>query len=281
MLRLMLAAALLALAMPASTDDQWVGFGSGACTMCHADTHAGTHAGLAATAGPGNACESCHGPSAAHLVVGPDGVRPPPPGPTDTQCATCHADVGSLHWPHSAHARAGVSCTDCHVVHVPRDPAGIRAAQFDRCTDCHQDVASAFHRPSSHPVLSGALACTDCHNPHGSRGDAALVRDSVNETCYACHADLRGPFLWEHPPVREDCSTCHLPHGSVHDKLMTARTPYLCQQCHLAQFHPSVALSGTTVPPSGASSSMLLRNCMNCHTQVHGSNHPSGVRQTR
>ena len=34
---------------------------------------------------------------------------------------------------------------------------------------------------------------------------AALKKDTVNDTCYTCHADQRGPFLWEHQPVSEDC----------------------------------------------------------------------------
>jgi hypothetical protein len=66
--------------------------------------------------------------------------------------------------------------------------------------------------------------------------------------------------------------------------MLKARAPFLCQQCHLAQFHPSTAYSGTGLPgdaiPSGAQQ-LLGKNCMNCHSQVHGSNHPSGVRKTR
>ncbi len=81
--------------------------------------------------------------------------------------------------------------------------------------------------------------------------------------------------------MREDCTICHRSHGSVHDDLLVARTPWLCQRCHQTQFHPSTAFSGTGVPPRGASQSVLLKDCMNCHDQVHGSNHPSGLRQTR
>lgn len=231
------------------------------CVACHAEVVERTHA----HPDVGADCASCHGPSEVH----------PPPAPADATCTTCHQEVGSLRWPHSPHAQADLSCTTCHTVHTARETA------VADCTTCHQDVRAALHRPSNHPVLDGTMSCTDCHDPHGGRGDAALVRDSVNETCYMCHADLRGPFLWEHPPVREDCSTCHLPHGSVNENLLNARTPYLCQQCHLAQFHPSTALSGTGVPPTGASASLLLRDCASCHTQVHGSNHPSGARQTR
>ena len=32
-----------------------------------------------------------------------------------------------------------------------------------------------------------------------------IKADSVNELCYTCHTEKRGPFLFEHAPVREDC----------------------------------------------------------------------------
>lgn len=156
------------------------------------------------------------------------------------------------------------------------------------CFTCHRRERAEFLRRSRHPVQavglfsrSGLLSCSDCHNPHGGVGPGELVRDTLNETCYDCHAELRGPFLWEHAPAREDCTNCHNPHGSQHEKLLTARAPWLCQQCHQAPFHPSEAISGTDVPPQGRSDLALARGCMNCHTQVHGSNHPSGMRLTR
>jgi DmsE family decaheme c-type cytochrome len=112
--------------------------------------------------------------------------------------------------------------------------------------------------------------------------EAALKRDTVNETCYTCHADKRGPFLWEHQPVSEDCTLCHKPHGSAQAGMLKQRPPFLCQQCHGAQGHPSVPGLPGGVPGGGNPSVYLLGSgCANCHSQVHGSNHPSGTWLTR
>jgi DmsE family decaheme c-type cytochrome len=242
-------------------------------------------------------CETCHGPSQAHLTRLPDGTRPPPGFVFDATvpaeersavCLDCHQGQARMHWASNVHQFEDVACTDCHTVHELRDPVLVVETEPQVCVQCHLIQRAEFLRPSRHPVQIGQMAsrpgllsCSDCHNPHGAIGPTNLVRNTINETCYDCHAELRGPFLWEHAPVREDCTTCHTPHGSQHPMLLEARAPWLCQQCHLAQFHPSTAVSGADVPPRGASDLVLIRGCLNCHTQVHGSNHPSWVRLTR
>jgi hypothetical protein len=35
------------------------------------------------------------------------------------------------------------------------------------------------------------------------------------------------------------------------------------------------------LPGASPNRNLLMKNCLNCHTEVHGSNHPSGVRFTR
>jgi len=101
-----------------------------------------------------------------------------------------------------------------------------------------------------------------------------------NELCYECHTEKRGPFLWEHAPVREDCTTCHDPHGSNHEKLLVAKNPYICQRCHLNTRHPGSLYDGSNVSvagdPFGASNRAVEHACKNCHQNVHGSNAPSG-----
>jgi DmsE family decaheme c-type cytochrome len=107
-----------------------------------------------------------------------------------------------------------------------------------------------------------------------------LVKPTVNQTCFSCHADKRGPMLWEHAPVAEDCSLCHSSHGSVRTALLNKTPPLLCQQCHSAAGHPSVARTGAALPGNGGAGAaifLVAGACTNCHTQVHGSNHPAGA----
>lgn len=235
-------------------------------------------------------CQTCHGPSQEHLSLDQSGSRPPPPVVFDERvpaperddvCLTCHEDEAGHEWLGSAHAFAEVSCSGCHQVHDEVDRMLSLDDSTGLCLDCHQRQRSELLQTSSHPLRSGRMACTDCHSPHGGPGPADLAAFTVNDQCFTCHAEKRGPFLWEHAPVTEDCTNCHTPHGSNHRNLMQARTPWLCQQCHLAAYHPSNLESGLGVPPRGASSNVLGRDCMNCHVQIHGSNHPSGSGLTR
>ncbi len=279
----------------------YAGTGTQGCLICHGANAARPATGIlgsphAITANPDSPladarhqCEDCHGPSEAHLRV-VDGVRPPPSvsfnvhetaAVKDEMCLGCHQREVGAHWSTGAHSFGEVACTDCHVSHTAQDPVLTRSGEADVCFACHEGERAEFFRRSTHPVGAGLMQCTDCHTPHGSAAPGMLSRASVNETCYDCHAEMRGPFLWEHQPVAEDCTHCHVPHGSSHGNLLTARAPFMCQQCHLAAFHPSTALSGQNAPPQGASHLLLAQNCTNCHSRVHGSNHPSGPGLTR
>ena len=147
------------------------------------------------------------------------------------------------------------------------------------CTDCHR---TEDHRIAGRSITvsvdnENQIACTDCHSPHGSAGPKALQRLTLNQQCFACHAEKRGPFLWEHEPVTEDCAACHVPHGSNNAALLRHRGPFLCQQCHqnvgrlAGHINQKREFGG-----AGNARFLFGANCMNCHSQVHGSNHPSG-----
>lgn len=264
------------------------------CFDCHDDPQSAAHRVLQTVhgslqGGGANTCTACHGPSEAHDRRGkrerPD-ISFGPQWPSDVQtrngsCLSCHESGDRLHWAGSAHQQENLACDTCHDAHRPADLALDRVAAEDQCLNCHGDVRAQLNLPSRHPISEGKTACRDCHNPHGGLGDAALRQVSLNDNCFSCHQEMRGPFLWEHPPAAEDCSNCHRPHGSVHPRLLTARGPALCQQCHAAAFHPSVSYGPEGLPGAGADPNLLGKNCLNCHGAVHGSNHPSGARLTR
>jgi len=119
------------------------------------------------------------------------------------------------------------------------------------------------------PLREGKMTCSNCHNPHGSATEAMLKENSINDTCYKCHAEKRGPFLFEHAPVRENCLSCHDPHGSNTENMLKVSRPRLCAECH-GMGHGSLANGPRTVETFG-------RSCQNCHTAIHGSNSPSGA----
>lgn len=243
--------------------------------------------------GPGQLqCEACHGPGGQHagrvrrgeerppmIQFGPDAVTPVET--QNGQCMNCHlADTGFA-WHGSSHDDNTVACADCHTVHIERDPVLARATQSEVCFDCHQQQRTESFKPYAHPVRQGKMACTDCHNTHGETTDRLLARSDVNSTCYDCHAELRGPYLWEHAPVAEDCANCHNPHGSNQPGMLTMRAPMLCQSCHSQAGHPSLPQDAGGLPGNLPSQFLLGQSCMNCHEQVHGSNHPSGSRLMR
>jgi DmsE family decaheme c-type cytochrome len=204
-------------------------------------------------------------------------------------CLGCHRGGERLHWQGSEHDAGHVACADCHVLHTGHDPMlerdlrpeTWRRPQAEACFRCHPQQRAMMHRPSAHPIKEGLVRCSDCHQPHGSATPALLRGYSLNETCYRCHAEKRGPFLWEHPPAREDCSHCHEPHGSVHVALLKRRPPWLCQECHMAPQHPSGVYTAAGLPGPSPDDRLLVKACVNCHSEVHGSNHPSGPRFTR
>jgi DmsE family decaheme c-type cytochrome len=128
--------------------------------------------------------------------------------------------------------------------------------------------------PSHMPLREGLMTCTDCHNPHGGPYQKQLRAAMVNEVCYRCHAEKRGPFLWMHAPVAMNCINCHVPHGSVNQHMLVINMPVLCQRCHIGTSHPSQ-------PHRRGQIFVINQQCANCHSQIHGSNSPGGRYFTR
>lgn len=278
---------------PAAPDAQPVG--AKTCNACHAleDLHA-SHAmhvqsfqvGTSNT-GPQAACEACHGPGSDHAknptakgsIIAFTHGSASTPETQATVCLGCHTGGARQHWLGSVHEARGLSCTDCHNPMVRNSPEGALAKSSINqvCATCHQDVLVKFNRRSHMPLPEGQMACTDCHNPHGSITKPLLKTDTVNETCYTCHAEKRGPFIFEHAPVRENCLNCHDPHGSNQQTLLVLPLPMLCQQCHTMNGHPNDLQTRQSMRNGLTPDERLMgRACVTCHTNIHGSNSPSG-----
>ncbi|HSR72716.1 MAG TPA: DmsE family decaheme c-type cytochrome, partial [Kiloniellales bacterium] len=282
---------------PWPEDKEFAPRGEQTCLRCHDEAPTNLvlrtpHAQMADPRTPFAAeqCESCHGPSPEHLIKPDEGQERAPVAITfgrdsatpvaqqNQVCLGCHESGLRMNWRGSPHEFADQPCATCHEVHTLKDKVLVKATQPQVCFQCHVTQRAQAFRFSHHPIREGKVVCSDCHNPHGSFGPKQLVKGTLNETCFQCHTEKRGPFLWEHAPVREDCTICHAPHGSTQPRLLKVRAPWLCQQCHLEDRHPSRAYDGTDLPTAPQ---LLLKGCVNCHSQIHGSNHPSGVRFMR
>jgi DmsE family decaheme c-type cytochrome len=272
--------------------------GADTCMMCHDEDSTlpiysifkTKHAQPADKRTPfaGLQCEACHGPGEKHAQWVQPGEKQAPiitfgkhskltPRQQNQICLKCHRGQTRIGWDGSPHESNKIACTDCHRIHVPQDPVLATRTQPQVCYRCHKRTRSEFLKPSKHPVRYGRMDCSDCHQVHGSTAVAQLNQPTVNETCYTCHAEKRGPLLWEHAPVTEDCRICHAAHGSVQPALLKKRPPLLCQQCHSQFGHPSVPRSADGLPGNNPSVFLLAGSCVNCHSQIHGSNNPSGA----
>ncbi len=269
--------------------------GEKVCVTCHAghaESFSKTLMGRIGKSQPGRegpvpgragsfACENCHGAGSLHVKAGGGrGVGGIISFRSDDQsrsvrgnnaiCLACHERGDRTYWSGSTHEVRNVACTDCHTIMRPVSQKFQLKTVYEpeTCFQCHKDRRAQMARSSHMPLREGKMVCSDCHNPHGTANESLLKTATINDTCYKCHAEKRGPFLFEHTPVRENCLNCHDAHGSINEFLLKVSRPRLCTQCH-----------GFGHAPSGGPNSYQImgRACNNCHTQVHGTNSPSGA----
>ncbi|HET6385197.1 MAG TPA: cytochrome c3 family protein [Armatimonadota bacterium] len=242
--------------------------GTDACLSCHVDYKQwltqphGRFLMEPSRTVPGQGCEECHGPGSLHAQNPPKFIFNPDKAKarvSNNLCLKCHnTQIDQHDWQIGAHALANIRCTDCHKVHMNADNLEMLPKPKNQlCFQCHRTIENQLHQNSHHPVLEGKIDCSDCHNIHSGRFDNMLVADEKT-TCTRCHADVRGPFVFEHDVTvngySKPCTSCHLPHGSPNLRLEKAAGRGECLQCH------------TTLVINH-----FPGNCITCHTRLHGS----------
>jgi DmsE family decaheme c-type cytochrome len=235
------------------------------------------------------ACENCHGPGKAHADAGGGKAvggmiaftkgDPTPMDKRNAVCLQCHQKANHIFWAGSAHDSRDVGCTTCHRVMTDISARSqlAKPTEIETCGTCHLQKRAQQMRSSHMPLREGKMTCSSCHNPHGTVTQTLLKENSINDTCYTCHAEKRGPFLWEHAPSIESCTVCHDAHGSNHERMLKVPKPRQCQQCHVESRHPTSPYGRD----AGSAKFVMGRSCVNCHVNIHGSNHPSGFAFTR
>jgi DmsE family decaheme c-type cytochrome len=272
--------------------------GSNVCRTCHADVFLNFYKNphfksIASGKEPPErtGCEGCHGPGKAHVEARggkttiPHAFSLMSPKAIVEDCLGCHArDFNRANIRRSEHTMHDVACTSCHSIHHSTTPKYLLAKkQHEMCYTCHSTIRAQFDMPSKHRVNEGFMECSDCHNPHGSFAPTwrmgqrpRMVEQAVtNEiACLKCHADKRGPFVFEHAPARvEGCETCHNPHGSMNARLLKRPVVFtVCLECHNGS---GSGVRGEGVPLQSNRHNLLdpkFQRCTTCHVRIHGSN---------
>ncbi len=247
------------------------------CLMCHEDydqTLVQTpHALDEGAARAGLSCASCHAGGEVHIEEPvPDNIGNPATlavGAVQQLCRPCHT-------PHATMAATGfdphlaldMSCLSCHRIHSGPQ-ALLPADRAEMCETCHAGISETFLRNSNHPLGEANVSCTDCHA--FTVANQPTVGHGATATCYNCHPEQSGPYIHDHPAAISfaveggGCLECHQPHGSANRRLLDQPGNALCQQCHGIP-------PGHRIVHSGLGTKLA---CVECHSEVHGSNHNS------
>ena len=228
-------------------------------------------------------CESCHGPSKAHVVcqklkkdardlgqAEPEcdagtrvALRDLSPKDKSEACLKCHAGMGEEHinYRRGDHWRNDVGCTDCH------DPHGM---------------------PRRGDQLGSQTYIEPATRHKTDWGSEVMLRTSEPKLCIDCHSEMRAQFTM---PFRHrvlegamNCSDCHNPHGGFESRQtrLAVGADAACLKCHTDKQgpftfeHAPLKLEGCTAchTPHGSANPRMLKRanvfqlCIECHTDV-------------
>ncbi|MCB9734855.1 MAG: nitrate reductase [Deltaproteobacteria bacterium] len=216
------------------------------------------------------------------------------------KCAECHRIETSAivaQYERSHHARAGVSCLDCHRAvegQESLDHRGFTIAAHltaKNCAQCHATEVAQFER-SRHaapawaavhgrePFTDAQIAAAERYHPGGvdraPNGLALLEGDAaITKGCATCHA-IGAPNA---DGSIGTCTACHSRHNA---SVAVARQPETCGQCHMGPDHSQIeiyseskhgvlfnaqeATMNLAAPPKALTTAdMPVPTCATCH----------------
>ncbi len=193
-------------------------------------------------------------------------------------------------WLTSAHAVAGINCTDCH----QQQAAWIAKPGLSQCQDCHQFQVAGF-TSGKHGMRLSELTAESLNDsltamtPASARQHTFKV-DSIHnqQNCNACHSDHQ--FDTQQASVNA-CLSCHndehslnyldSPHGKTWLKAMEDDSflpqAVSCASCHLPRETDSAEANNDSEPQKQyqvqhnqnanlrPNEKMIRGVCMNCH----------------
>ena len=177
----------------------------------------------------------------------------------EASCIACHAqeEPGKVHdWSLSLHARANVTCVDCHSAQLTdkdaMDCPGTKAHKNIKispvvtprdCGRCHPREASQFGL-SKH-ARTWEIQAVEIKDPWLKGMNSSVERATG---CYVCHgSDISSGVLTTENWPNSGCGrrnpdgslgACVICHTTHRFSIAEARKPETCGQCHLGPDHP-------------------------------------------
>lgn len=229
---------------------------------------------------PNDACSTCHGDGTKHMEAGGDAsLIHTLKGLSGAQdCLSCHLNTPGPHdsFASGPHANSPtVNCLTCHSIHTaaPKSMHLVAKPPVELCGGCHANQAASFrNKPYAHRLDRGGMSCLDCHGPHARTGEKVKETFQGELPCLNCHADKRGPFVFQHVVGSGGtCLSCHESHGSNNPNMLQwAQVSQLCLSCHSQT--PPPKTYGSQPPSFHDLRLPRYRNCTTCHPAIHGSN---------
>ena len=177
------------------------------------------------------------------------------------------------------HDARNLSCVTCHSVHSPKsEQAQLKTATvIETCVSCHKtEVAKTAAVRATCRCAKARWTAPSCHNPHGSTNVADAQGRQLDQRDAARAATPRS--------AGRSCGiTRRCARPATPATIRTGRTTIACSSpscrcsASAATSARGIRRRSTTATQLAARSNRLIgRGCVNCHSQIHGSNSPAG-----